>query len=73
MIIDKGKYLHLREKSERGMRDGGFYLMFNYSNALETVRSAVKRKERVQYVILVCKLLIIQYLLINSYNSFAVN
>lgn len=72
MIIDKGKSFNFGGK-ERGVGDGGLYLMLNYLYNLQTLRKALKRKKMVQYMILVCKLLIIQYLLINSYNSFAVN
>lgn len=52
------------------MGDRGLYLMINYLRAFETMKT---KKERVQYMILVCTPLIIQYLLINSWNSFSVN
>lgn len=47
--------------------------MLNYLNVkvkTESVRRLVNRKDRAQNVITMCKLLIIHYLLIDSYNSF---
>lgn len=59
--------LSLGGKGQRGVRDRGVYLMLKYLYKKDSGKK--KRKG----VILVCKLLIIQYLLINSYSSFAVN